>query len=289
LCPLAHGPTLSGVDDVGQRPGATGGAAALRPGLLVLARWGLVIKGVLQLLVGALALSFVVGGRGRLTDAAGALGTLARGPLGRPVLLIVTTGLFAYAGLRMVEGLLDPRRRPRTAGTVLFRLGDLVSGGSYALLGLGAARLLVGLGAPPSGDARNRRLTAEALALPYGPKILGAFALLLGALAVLFVIRAVVVRDVGGDLVRERMGPAAYRVAGLMIRVSSLVQAMLFGSLAVVFSRAARAHDWREVYGMSGVLHALGAHEGKVILGLVAVGLVIMSGTSFVEARWRKF
>jgi hypothetical protein len=270
-------------------PDGAGILVSVRPGLEALARWGLVIKGVLQLLVGALALSFVAGGgNGRLTDAAGALETLASGPLGRPALLIVAIGLFAYAGLRVTEGLFDPRRRPRTAVTALFRVGDVISGAGYALLGLGAARLLVGLRPLPSGDARNRRLTAEALALPYGPKILAAFALLLGALAVLFLIRALLVRDVGGDLVRERMGPVPYRLAGAMIRVASLVQAILFGTLATLFARAARAHDARAVGGMSGALRALGAHEGRFVLGLLAVGLLIMSATSFVEARWRK-
>src|SRR4051812_48757390 len=73
---------------------------ASTPGLVVLARFGLAMKGLVQLLVAALALAHVFGdSHGRITDAPGALAALARAPSGRPAILLMTTGLFAYAGL----------------------------------------------------------------------------------------------------------------------------------------------------------------------------------------------
>ena len=260
----------------------------LRWGLLALGRFGLAIKGVVQLLVGMLALAAVFGDRrGRITDAPGALRALAAEPWARPLLLVLVLGLLAYAGLLLVQGLIDPLHRPRTPATWLYRLGDLVGGATHALLALGAGRLFLGLGAPPSSDARSRRLTAEALALPYGPKMLLVGAVLLGALSVLFAARALIVRDVCGHLMEE-MDPALRRAAAVMIRVASALQALLFGTMATLVYRAARIHDARAVRGMGGVLRLIGSQQGTAILALLAVGFVIMSGTSFIEARWRK-
>jgi hypothetical protein len=262
---------------------------AARPGLFALARFGLFVKGALQLLIGLLALAAAAGDRrGRVTDAAGALWALAGEPLGRPLMLLLAVGLFAYAGLRFVQGLFDPQRRPRRPSTVLYRIADVFGGVGYVLLGTGAARLFMGLGGPSTSDARNRALTAETLALPYGPRMLMAFVVILAVLALLFLLRAFVVRDVCGDLAREEMSPATGHVAAVMIRIASLLQAVLFGTMATFFYRAARLHDARAVRGMGGVLRFLGQGHGTAVLVLLALGFVIMSGTSFIEARWRK-
>jgi hypothetical protein len=258
-----------------------------RSGLVTLARFGLVVKGVLQLLVGVLALAAALGERhGRIVDAPGALLTVARERFGRPLLLLLAIGLFAYAGFRLFQGLFDPQRRPLTPGTAFFRVGDLLSGVGYVLLGIGASRLFMGLRAV-SSDARSRRLTAEALALPYGPKMLLVFAAVVFALALLFLARAFFVRDVCGDLLTERMGVVSCRVAAFLIRFASLVQAILFATMATLFHRAAVWHDAGAVRGMGGVLRLISARQGTAALALIAVGFIAMAGTSFIEARWR--
>jgi hypothetical protein len=260
-----------------------------RAGLVALARFGLTVKGLVQLLVGLLALAVVFGDRhGRVTDGSGALKVLANEPAGRPFLLVLSLGLLAYAGFRLVQGLIDPTRRPPTPTTRLFRVGDVLSGAAYVLMGVGAARLFMGLGALPSSDDRSRRLTAETLALPYGPKMLMAFAAILGVLTLLFAARALVVRDVCGELNKDEMSPTTRRIAAVMIRLASVLQAVLWGTMATLVYRAAELQDPRAVRGMGGVVRMISASQGTAILALLALGFVIMSGTSFIEARWRK-
>jgi Domain of Unknown Function (DUF1206) len=259
-----------------------------RPGLIALARFGLVVKGLVQLLVGVLAVAVVFGDRhGRVTDAHGALLALAAQPFGRPLMFLLTAGLFAYAGFRFVQGLFDPQGRGRGPGALFFRIADVVGGIGYVLLGIGAGRLFLGLGGI-SSDARSRRLAAEALALPYGPKMLFAFALVVFALALLFLVRAFIVRDVCGDLLTDRMRPATCHATAFLIRFASLVQAILFGTMATLFYRAAQLHSAGEVRGMGGVARLIGARQGTIVLAAIALGFVAMALTSFVEARWRK-
>lgn len=259
-----------------------------RAGLVALARFGLVVKGLLQLLVGVLALAAVIGHqRGRVTDGPGALLALAREPFGRPALFLLALGLFSYAGFRVVQGVFDPQRRPPGPGTIFFRIADVTSGIGYLLLAIGAARLFMGLGAV-SSDARSRALTAETLALPYGPNMLLAFAFVLLALTGLFLARAFVVRDVCGDLAKETLGAQGCRLAAILIRFASVVQAVLFGTMATLFFRVARWQDPTAARGMAGVLRFIGARWGTFVLALVAVGFLAMAATSFIEARWRK-
>jgi hypothetical protein len=258
-------------------------------GLVGYARFGFAAKGVLQLLIGALALAAAMGERsGRVTDAAGALRSVVREPFGRPVVLLVAVGVLGYAAFKFVEGVLDPRRRPTGIRTGLFRLGDLFSGVAYLLLGIGAFQLFLRSGAPVSSDARTRYWTSEALALPYGDGILLLAAAVFGGIAALFLARALFVRDVCADLDVDALGPTGCRAAATLIRIASLVQATLFGTVAYLLLRAAEVHDAGQVRGTGGALRLLTAHHGRLALGLLAAGMLAMGLSSFVEARWRK-
>jgi hypothetical protein len=253
------------------------------------ARLGFAAKGVLQLLIGALALAAAMGERsGRVTDAAGALRDVARQSFGRPVVLLVAIGLLGYAAFKFVEGLFDPRHRPSGARTALFRLGDGLSGVAYLLLGIGAFQLFLRSGAPVSGDARTRYWTTEALTLPYGDGLLLLAAAVFGGIACLFIARALFIRDVCADLDQAALGPRGCRAASALIRIASVVQAFLFGTMAYLLLRAADVHDPNQVRGTGGALRLLSAHHGRLALGLLATGMLAMGLSSFVEARWRK-
>jgi hypothetical protein len=270
-------------------PGKAGLFGAAIPWLVGYARFSFAAKGVLQLLVGALALAAAMGERrGRVTDAAGALRDVAREPFGRPVVLMVAVGLLGYAAFKFIEGLFDPRRRSPGLRTGLFRLGDGFSGVAYLLLGIGATQLFLRSGAPTSGDARTRYWTSEALTLPYGDGLLLLAAAVFGGIACLFLARALVIRDVCADLDVDALGPTGCRAAATLIRVASLVQATLFGTVAYLLLRAAEVHDANQVRGTGGALRLLSAHHGRLALGLLAAGMLAMGLSSFVEARWRK-
>jgi hypothetical protein len=264
-------------------------APALRGSLVMVARAGYVAKGAVQLLVGALALSAAAGnGGGRITDAPGAVMAMAREPFGRPVLLVLGVGLFAYAALRFAQGLLDPEGRPPGVRTVILRIGDVISGLAYLLLAYGTVLLFLGTGAPVSGDARSRALTGEALALPYGSNLLLLGSLVLFIMTGWFLARAVVIRDVCTDLAVDELGHRGCRVASLLIRVASLVQTTLFGTTAYLLFRAAQVRNPAEVRGMGGVLRLITAEYGPRALAVLAVGFLAMAGSSFVEARYRR-
>jgi len=75
-----------------------------------LARVGFLVKGVLYMVIGALALQVAAKAGGRVTGTRGALTTVLGQPFGRTLLLVVVVGLLSYATGRILQGLLDPDR-----------------------------------------------------------------------------------------------------------------------------------------------------------------------------------
>ena len=75
--------------------------------LELLARTGFLVKGLLYIVIGVLALQVVTGLGGRVTGTLGALMTVLGQPFGRTLLLIAAISLFGYAVWRVLQGLLD--------------------------------------------------------------------------------------------------------------------------------------------------------------------------------------
>src|SRR6478735_6775550 len=74
-------------------------------GLENLARVGLVAYGLVHLLIAWLALQLAWGGGGGEADQSGAMSTLAKSPVGKPLLWVIAVGLIALAVWQAAEAL----------------------------------------------------------------------------------------------------------------------------------------------------------------------------------------
>jgi hypothetical protein len=259
-----------------------------KPGFITYARIGYTARGVVQVLVGALALAAALGERGgRVTDAAGALRALARESFGQPLLLLLSAGLVGYASLRLVMGTFDPTRRGRSLRFGLVRTGEVFSGLGYLLLAWGAIRLAFRTGVPPTSDERVHGLSQQAMQLPSGAGLIAVAALIFAGVGIWFLARAFVVKDVCADLDTRRLGPRGCRAAAFFIRLGSAAQGVLFGAVGYLLFRAAERQNPAEARGMDGALRLLERY-GESLLGLMAVGLLALGVSAFIEARWRR-
>src|SRR5689334_3727047 len=82
-----------------------------RPWLEKLARAGHAAKGVVYVLVGALAVQAALGFGGQTTDTKGAVRSVAQLPGGKLLLPLLAAGLAAYALWRFSQAALDPDRK----------------------------------------------------------------------------------------------------------------------------------------------------------------------------------
>ena len=83
------------------------------------ARFGYATKGLVYLVVGALALGVATGVGGSTTDPPGALQAIGAQPFGRVMLGFVAFGLAAYALWRLFQAVADPEEKATTRAVSL--------------------------------------------------------------------------------------------------------------------------------------------------------------------------
>jgi hypothetical protein len=246
------------------------------------ARFGFVARGVVYLVVGALATMAALGiDEGATTDGKGALVTVFAQPLGTTLLALLTVGLFGYAAFLAADAILDADRRGATLKAIVVRVGLFGAALAHAALAIFAAKLLLGEGAE-RGD-RIAEWTGRAFGLPFGR-------LLVAGVGITTIIVGIV-RAVKGAKAKfqKRLehpcGPWACAL-GRLGHISRGVVIVIVGGFLV--TAAWRFHS-REARGLAGALGALQDQPfGQALLGAVALGLIAFGLFSMVEARLRR-
>ena len=251
-----------------------------------LARLGYLVKGIVYVTVGGLALQAAIGIGGRTTGASGALHSIARAPFGRALLGTVAVGLIGYALWRLVQALLDVEHKGRSAKGLLKRFGYLVSGFAYGGLALEAWRLLL---SSTSGSSAGTDLwTARVLAAPLGGWLVGAGALVMFGLALNAGVVAVgrMYRD---KLRLERMSGSMERVADVTAIAGLLGRGSVFAMIGVFLLQAALQSDASEAGASAAALGAIARGPyGSWLLAGVALGLIAFGAYAVVQARYRR-
>jgi hypothetical protein len=252
-----------------------------------LARWGLVSKGTLYVLVGAIAAHVSVGGGERLRDRGGALSAVADTWLGKLLVFVLAVGLAGYAGWRLAEGVLG---RPLEGGK---KEGWWKRAGYFArsawYLGLLAVAIGVLAGADEeSGSREEDRATARALEWPLGRWIVAGVGLAFLAAGAFNVWRGIT-RRFRKNLKLRKLTELEDRAFTLVGAVGHVARGLVFGLIGVFLVRAAWQYDPEETVGLDGALaQVLRQDYGDTLLGIVAVGLIAYGLYCYVEARYRE-
>ncbi|MEV6108779.1 DUF1206 domain-containing protein [Streptomyces sp. NPDC051940] len=262
---------------------AAGGVA-----LGVAARCGLATRGVLYLLVGALAVQVATGDAGQQADRGGALEVVARQPFGGVLLWAIGLGLAAMALWRLSEAVFGaaghdgrrPRRRLLGAARFVF----------YGLLCASVLAFAVGREDSGSGrsDRRSRDVTARVLDLPGGRWIVGAVAAAIIAGGATIAVRAALRRF------RKRLEPASMsrrelRAMDVTGAGGGMARGVVFAAAGGFLVKAAVEFEPDQARGVDDTLRSFaGTPAGPWLLAVVAAGLALFGLYSFGMARWRK-
>jgi Domain of Unknown Function (DUF1206) len=260
--------------------------AAQRPEARGFARWGLVSKGGLYLIVGVIAADVAIGGSGRVRDRDGALSATADTPLGKVLVGMLAVGLLGYAIWRFIEVVLG---RPLEGGEDLGwarRFGYL--GLTFWYLGLFGVAIAALVGADESsGSGKEDRFTARVLELPLGRWLVAGVGLGILVASVFNIWRGVT-RRFRDRVKTTEMNEAEDKTFTVLGVVGHLARGLVFGLIGFFLVRAAWQYDPEEAIGLDGALaKVLRVDQGDTLLAVVASGLTAYALYCFAGARWR--
>jgi hypothetical protein len=248
----------------------------------VVARVGYVVLGVLHIVIGVIAISFVTGGGGGEADQGGAMEQIADAPLGVLLLWLIVLGLLALAVWQIAEAFLE--RNPDTKKKWGYRAKYL--GTAVAYLGIAFTALVYALGGQSDSSESSQSFSAQLMSTPGGIVLLVLFGLLIAGIGVAFVIRGITRAfkkhlDLPPDPAGS--GIVAFGVVGYVAK------GIAIGVTGVLFVVAALTHDPETAGGLDAALHTLaGLPFGPIILWIVGLGLILYGLYCFARARYAR-
>ncbi len=262
-------------------------AAARHPWIDRLVRFGYVVRGLIYVIIGALAVQLAWGDGGATADPSSAIGLLKAQPSGRILLLIVVIGLAGYSLWGFVRAVIGAPGHADHGRDRLERVGFALSGLSYASLLVPttiALLRLFGLTAPFASTSSSPSIWAG----PFGRwAVIG-----LGvgwSISGLGQIWSAVTDRFRRDLNLQSMSERNRAATIWLGRVGYAARGMVFALVGVLLLQTGLTAQPTSAPGIDEALAALArAPYGQYLLGAAAFGLILFGGFSMLSARWGK-
>ena len=257
-------------------------------GIVLLARAGYAAKGLVYIVIGALAARVAAGAGGETTDQHGALDAIRSGPFGTIALAVIGVGLLGYMAWRLVAAATDAEADGSDPTSLGKRTVHAGRGVAYGLLGVSALRAIGDRGSHGGNAQQTRDWTARLLDLPYGRALVVAAGLGIIGYAGYQLYRA------GTDKVKKHLdladaGPGRAEWIVRLGRFGIAARAVVFALIGAFLVRAGMHRDSSEAGGIAQSLDAVSsAPYGRVALGVVALGLVAYGVYQLATARYRR-
>lgn len=240
------------------------------------ARIGFAVNGLLHILIGGIAFGVAFGGGGK-ADQGGALGQLAKNPIGMFTLWLIVVGLAALGIFSILTAIVEK-------GEAKDRLKN--AGKGIAYLAVGYTALQFAMGGSSDSSESTKSVSAKLLETPGGVVLLVLLGLAVIAIGIYFVVKGArhkFLEDIsspGGTVGKgtKALGTVGYVAKGVAIAV-----------VGILFIVAALTTDATKATGLDGALKSLASLPfGVFILTAVAIGLIAFGVYSFVRARYAR-
>lgn len=254
----------------------------------VLGRIGYVAKGIVYAVVGLLAIRVAMGSGGRTEGAKGAIREIGTQPFGRTLLGILAVGLCGYAVWRLVQAAMDTEIKGNDATGLFIRAGYAISGLIYLSLGFFAGQ--GALGSSGGGGDTQQQWSARLMAETGGQLALGLIGVVVIGVGLGQLYKAFNPRTFMTYYDRSRMSEKMQKAAKIAGQAGMAARCVTFAVIGWFLIRAAWTANAGEVKGLDEAL-ALVAQQsyGKVLLGLVAIGVIGFAVHCVMQGAFRRF
>jgi uncharacterized protein DUF1206 len=248
-------------------------------------RLGYAAKGLIYLLIGALALRLALGDGGRITDSSGVLRTFVQQPFGWILLMAIGVSILAYTAWEIVKALLDVDHKGGTASGWINRSLAIIKGLAYGTIGWEALQLVFVRRVPSQGADEYAR---EAMQVPFGSwfiVLVGIGIAWYGVWQVWMAWKSRFDEDIDQQRLRhEKLGwVLAVGRAGIGARGIIMV------IMGVALAEAGFDRSPRKASGMADSLWTLASQPfGTWLLAAVAAGLVCFGWFQLLHARYAR-
>jgi hypothetical protein len=240
----------------------------------------------MYVLIGWLALMIAFGHHPASADNRGALQIVGSTAVGSFALWLIAIGFAGLALWRLSEAAFGgPEASQHKVGE---RLLVLFKAAVYTFLSYSTFRFAIGSGAPKSSNQQSADLTATLLKHPGGQiAVIIVGLVLIGAGA--YLIWQAWQRAYLKTLQTGQMTRRQRQLATWLGLIGGIARGLVFAGVGVFFIIAGAEHNAGKAKGIDATLRSF-AHTplGPVVLVVIALGLVLFGGYSFVEARWRR-
>lgn len=244
-------------------------------------RAGYAARGIVYVLIGALAILAAWNG-GRAEGTKGALSSLTGNTWGMALLWIIGAGFFCYAAWRIIAAWMDLERHGSETKGIIARLGMVVTAVIHAALGVYAIRLAMGSGGGDDSQSQEH-WTAWLLSQPFGRWIVIAIGAAVIGAGIYYGYKGVAEKykeHLRWTTTIERLDPLCK--GGLV--AYGIVIAMIGGFLLW----AGWTSDPSEAGGLDQAFSTVrSAAFGRVLLGVLGLGLIGFAIENFIEAAYR--
>src|SRR5438105_3136080 len=287
---MAGAPSLSAIAGnsrrTARRAGQTARALTESKPVQFLARFGYVVRGVIYLVPGVLALRLALGLQGAAMAPTGTIAMIGRQPFGHALLLVVLAGLVGYASWGLMRALLDPLGRGDSPQGLGRRFGYAMSALAYMSFVVFTIHVLEG---SSSQGGQTQSWAALLLARPLGAWLLG----IVGLCWIVFAGASEIALGWSGgferDLRWERMHAREHWWAVRLGRIGIVARGVIFAVIGFLLIAAALHSNPQRAGGMGEALEEIARQPfGRTLLAAAAAGLVVFGLFSMMCARWMR-
>ncbi|WP_369258805.1 DUF1206 domain-containing protein [Streptomyces sp. R35] len=247
-------------------------------------RAGFAARGVVYVLIGALAIQMALGSGGKSADRQGALAKIAEQPFGKIMLWVLVVGFGSMALWRASRAVLTRGPERKTPSRLL-------DGGRalfYGFICWATATYAAGGGQGSSGNAKSKDWTASVLKLAYGQFLVAAGGCLLIGIGAVLATRAAMRKFLRQLETTAMTSRTKQIVTGLGVG-GGVARGIVFAAAGIFILIAAIQFDADEAKGVDATLRSFTQTPiGPWLLVAVAIGLILFGVFSFASARWRR-